>query len=1026
MLKSARIYAYKGWTWFMHELRPTIFKTNFRLGQQSEHFFIHNSCINRRETEMASYAALTSLMGTIHLISQSSLDLQEGHKKHLKLLSDKVSSVRELLDNSDDDQMKDLQKKVKDLANEAEDEVESQLRLVSEKDEHIRTEATERLLTILHQAIEGADSVTKELIKLKATNRSLEGSSSPRSHVSILENDMVGYNIEQELMRGQLTGHSSQLEVISVAGMGGIGKSTFARRMFSDPSILSFFDFRGWITVSKDYSLRKMLLSLLQDAIVEKEKKEKLEKKSNGDLADLLQKSLKGRRYLIVVDDIWSREAWDDIRLWFPEYNIASRILLTTRDMKVAQYASSPEDPFPMRPLELEESWNLFCQKAFDKKDCPTEFENVAKLVVENCKGLPLMISVVAGALSSKRRLEEWREVAQRVSSLVNLDDYQRCSGVLALSYKHLPSHLKACFLYFGVFPKAREISVKKLIRLWAAEGLLELKGLEGLEKLAPNLLHDLIDKNLVVVSTRSLCGRIKACRIHDLLHDLCLREAKSEMLLYSYVVDPVSYGAGKILPEGRRWVSVHSNGNFRRILFDDLTHSKTRSLHFSGNDLWQDSLLSLDHFKLLRVLDLEAVEFSYFPSEILHLVGLRYLALAIYEIPEDVPISNLWNLQTLIVSQSELDGRIGLPIGIWGLSQLRHLHCTSMYVHSPRKVSVNEVKQPILEKLLSVSGLSLSCCTKEIFEGIKKVKKLGIFVTVDDFTDVPECLDNLIHMHELETLNIAGFDMDLLGFNFRLPRLGSFPPNLKKLTLSETYLPWEDMTIISQLPKLEVLQLKNSAFVEAWSAERWEVTEMGFPELKFLLLEELDLKYWRAADIDDNFPCLERVVIRNCRYLKQIPKVFADSGTLQRIELWGCSPSLVTFAKKIQRNHEEDLGNNMLKVYDFDTIGELNSNEVNEEAAEGDVEKTVRASDEETGLDSDEESEDLAMKAVLDMLQTELDSDEEAGYTEKTGQSSRGRDRSKAYVYKNFFAPLLVDFFPNFHLEETEEDSSK
>ncbi|XP_016453755.1 putative late blight resistance protein homolog R1A-3 [Nicotiana tabacum] len=983
---------------------------------------------------MAAYAALTSLMGTIHLISQSTLDLLEGHKEHLKLLYEKVGSMLEFLDtNSDDEPMKDLLKKVKDVAHKVEDEVESQLRLVSEKDEHVRTEADERLLAILHQAIEGADSVTKELVKLKeninmqAANRSLEGSSSPRSHVSILENDMVGYNIEQECMRGQLIGRSSQLEVISIAGMGGIGKSTFAKKMFYDPSILSFFDFRGWITVSKDYSLRKMLLSLLQDTIVEKEKKEKLDKKSNGDLADLLQKSLKGRRYLIVVDDIWSREAWDDIRLWFPENSNASRILLTTRDMKVAEYASSPEDPFPMRPLELEESWNLFCQKAFGKKDCPTEFENVAKLVVENCKGLPLMISVVAGALSSKRRLEEWREVAQSVSSLVNLDDYQRCSGVLALSYKHLPSHLKACYLYFGVFPKAREISVKKLIRLWAAEGLLELKGLEGLEKLASNLLHDLIDKNLVVVSTRSLCGRIKACRIHDLLHDLCLREAKREMLLYSYVVDPISYGAGKILPDGCRWVSVHSNGNFRRILFDDLTHSKTRSLHFSANDLWQDSLLSLNHFKLLRVLDLEAVEFSYFPSEILHLVGLRYLALAIYKIPEDVPISNLWNLQTLVVSQSELDGRISLPIGIWGLSQLRHLHCTSMYVHSPQKVSVNEVNHPILEKLLSVSGLSLSCCTKEMFEGIKKVKKLGIFGTGNEFIDVPECLDNLIHLHELETLKIAGFNMDLLDFDFRLPRLVSFPPNLKKLTLSKTYLPWEDMTIISKLPKLEVLQLKNSAFVEAWSAERWEVTEMGFPELKFVLLEKLDLKYWRAADIDDNFPCLERVVIRNCSYLKQIPKVFADSGTLQRIELWGCSPSLVTFAKKIQENHE-DLGNNMLKVYAFDTIGEVNSDEVNEEAAEGDMEKTVKSLEQETGLDSDEDSEDLAMKAVLDMLQSELDSDEEAADidAEKAGQSSRGRDRSKAYVYKNYFAPLLVEFFPNFHLEETEEESSK
>lgn len=180
-----------------------------------------------------------------------------------------------------------------------------------------------------------------------------------------------------------------------------------------------------------------------------------------------------------------------------------SRILLTTRDMNVAQYASFPDAPFPMCFLEPEESWNLFCQKAFGKQDCPTEFENVAKVVVENCKGLPLMISIVVGTLSSKRTLDEWRKVALSVSTFVSLDDYQCCSGVLALSYNHLPSYLKACFLYFGVFPKSSEISMKKLVRLWVVEGLLEIKGLEGLEKVAINLFHDLIDKSLIVVRKR-------------------------------------------------------------------------------------------------------------------------------------------------------------------------------------------------------------------------------------------------------------------------------------------------------------------------------------------------------------------------------------------------------------------------------------------------------------------------------------------------------------------------------------------
>ncbi|XP_070048394.1 putative late blight resistance protein homolog R1A-10 isoform X2 [Nicotiana tomentosiformis] len=866
------------------------------------------------------YAAVTSLMGTIQLISQSTSDLQEDHKEHLKLLYDKVGSMLEFLDtNSDDEPMKDLLKNVKDVAHKVEDEVESHIQREAQKKLlkmlqrvfHLPTNAHSRLLMILQRAIKDIDSVNRELLKLRennmrAGNCSLGASTSSQSNASTLEKEIVGYNIEQELMLGQLRGHSSQLEVISIFGMGGIGKSTFAKRIFFDPSILSFFDIRAWIVVSKDYSIRKMLLSLLQNAIgVDEEADKKSDgeqpnrlQKSDGDLedglqkiddalADRLQKSLKGRRYLIVVDDIWSTEAWDEIKLWFPDNSNRSRILLTTRDMNVAQYASFPNDPFPMRLLKPKESWHLFCQKAFGNK----------------------------GTLSSKRTLDAWREVAKSVSSLVNLDDYERCSRVLSLSYSYLPSHLKACFLYFGVFPKASEISVKKLIRLWVAEGLLELKGLEELEKLGSSLLHDLINKSLVVVSKRSLDGKTKTCRIHDLLHDLCLREAEKENLLY-VVNPPIAKGHRTVFPKGRRWVSLHSTRGFSSLFrFGDLTHSKTRSLHISFTISIDYLALRLNHFKLLRVLDLEKVGFDNLPREIVHLVSLRYLAMIVRTIPKDLPISKLWNLQTFVFPQCfpNTCHTIYLSNEIWEMSQLRHLHSSKIYLNSPPKVSsANEVKYRVLENLQSVYGLSSSCCTKEIFEGIKKVKKLGIFGKNDEYDGKSRCLDNLIYLHELEELSIKSYMSSFV----RLPRLDSFPPNLKKLTLNDTGLMWKDMTTISMLPKLNVLQLKNGAFRLRIA---WEVTEMGFPELKFLLLEELNLVYWRAAD--DYFPCLERVIIRNCRYLKEIPQGFADSVTLQQIELHGCIPSLVTFAERIQKEQLESLGSDMLKVYAFETI---------------------------------------------------------------------------------------------------------
>ncbi|OIS99623.1 putative late blight resistance protein -like r1b-16 [Nicotiana attenuata] len=564
-----------------------------------------------------------------------------------------------------------------------------------------------------------------------------------------------------------------------------------------------------------------------------------------------------------------------------------------------------------MHLLGPDDSWNLFYQKAFAEKGFPIEFEDVGKDVAKNCKGLPLMIVVVAKFLSSKRTLEEWRKVAESLSSLADVDAYQQCSEVLALSYNHLPSYLKGCFLYFGLFPKASKISMEKLNRLWIAEGLLKVKGLEGLEEVAASHLNYLIDKSLVIVSKRSMDGKIIRCMIHDLVHDFCLKEADRQNLLYFVNTD--IDGPLWFIPEGCRWMSLQLRRFYLHRPFPHFAYSKLRS--FSVN--CKKIILNRCYFKLLRVLDMEKRKILHFPIAILELVLLRYLALRIRK-PGKLPISKLLNLQTLVVRpiHTGIWGMYSLPNGIWKLSQLRHLHCWCMYLDSPQLASQNEVKNSILENLQTVYGLRPSCCTKEIFEGIKKVKKLEIVGEAQEFNSETGWHNNLKYLEELEALKVTvslyyGFDYPPCLIN---PSPGSFPPYLKKLTLSRTCLPWNYTNIFSKLPNLEVLELKNGAF----SGNEWEITEMGFPKLKFLLLEDLLLIYWTATD--DCFQCLERVYIRECRYLQEIPEGFADSVTLQLIELHKCCHPLVTFAKQIQEKHEE-LGNNMLKVYAFDSM---------------------------------------------------------------------------------------------------------
>lgn len=157
---------------------------------------------------------------------------------------------------------------------------------------------------------------------------------------------------------------------------------------------------------------------------------------------------------------------------------------------------------------------------------------DIGKHIAKKCEGLPLAIVVVAGILSKRDQTQDnWKQVAQSVRSCL-VDDPKKYMDTLAPSYNHLPLHLKPCFIYLGAFGEDSEIAVRKLIWLWVAEGFIRPEGQKCLEDVAEECLIDLIDRSLVIVSQRRINGGIKLCRIHDLLRELCLREADKENFL--------------------------------------------------------------------------------------------------------------------------------------------------------------------------------------------------------------------------------------------------------------------------------------------------------------------------------------------------------------------------------------------------------------------------------------------------------------------------------------------------------------
>ncbi|XP_059274651.1 putative late blight resistance protein homolog R1A-3 [Lycium ferocissimum] len=145
---------------------------------------------------------------------------------------------------------------------------------------------------------------------------------------------MVGCDDQMERLLEDLTqysGSSRERKFIRIIGMRGIGKTTLAKKVYNKADIRSHFDFRAWAIASSQHNVKKILISLLRSP-----KGDTFYIEDEADLADMVQKSLKGKRYLIVLDDIWSTKAWDDMRLCFSSENNGSRILLTTYNSEVA------------------------------------------------------------------------------------------------------------------------------------------------------------------------------------------------------------------------------------------------------------------------------------------------------------------------------------------------------------------------------------------------------------------------------------------------------------------------------------------------------------------------------------------------------------------------------------------------------------------------------------------------------------------------------------------------------------------
>ncbi|KAH6838113.1 hypothetical protein C2S53_001204 [Perilla frutescens var. hirtella] len=709
------------------------------------------------------------------------------------------------------------------------------------------------------------------------------------------EKDVVGFeDVMEELIR-RLTEETNDFDVVSLIGMFGLGKTTLAWKLFNDPAILYEFPIRIWLSISQEFSDKDIFLGILKEftSITEE-----IRQKDDRELARTVASHLQTASFLIVMDDVWTPADWDRLRIALPKDNTKGKVLITSRNVDVGKYASCPRPPHELRFFTQKESWELLRLEALRKPDCPSELEGVGQRIARDCQGLPLAIVVIGGILATKfsasdisSMRKEWDKVSKRVSAYL-LDDKEndlaaRMKNFISLSYDKLPYHLRACFLYLGMFPEDYEIPASKLIRIWIGEGFIQqdIEHSSSLEETAEKYLADLINRNLVRIDKFKPDGKVKTCRIHDTLRDFCRAEAGNDNENF---LQEIKFNNGVFAPpvselHKYRRLSIHSN--CLDFISSKPIGPRVRSFVCLSKDeftLPPENIPDiLAAFKLLRVLDIKPITFPKINSDIFQLVHVRYIALSLNLPTLPSKFSQLWNIQTLIVDTTSRT--LEVKADIWNMKQLRHFKTNaSATLPKPSKDSKHGAE------LQTLGTISVESCTAERFDRASNLKKLGIrgqlALLLEGKMGSFDSLGKMKYLEKLKLINDVHPRPASEGILRGLPEPYKFPPKLRSLTLVATFLSWNVMSsILGLLENLEVLKLKDKAFM----GDTWK-TVGAFQRLEFLHIEHTDLAVWEASP--HHFPALKGLVLRNCEKLLGIPAGLAEVASLRMLDLHVCA----------------------------------------------------------------------------------------------------------------------------------------
>ncbi|XP_060967356.1 putative disease resistance protein RGA4 [Cannabis sativa] len=750
--------------------------------------------------------------------------------------------------------------------------------------------------------------------------------------------------------------------VISILGLGGIGKTTLAQIIYKDEMVADHFHLRIWVYVGEVFDVITIMQTIV-GSIKNSGANSYRDVYQLEELRNLIFQEIRDKRFLLILDDVWNQDynKWDELRSILFLGGKGSRVIVTTRNRSVALITGEKHQIFELGELEYMDSSLLFLKVTEGVERNYVTDPEMIKLregIVKRCSGNPLFIKVV-GSLLRLKSTKEWQSFYDKEFS-DNIEIEDPVLAAVRVSYDHLSFALKDCFAYCALFPKDYEFDVDTLVSLWMSQGF--IIGLDDkeqyLEKLGYEYVVELLERSFFHEIQRNELGYITKCKVHNLMHDLAKNIAGKAYATLSlnqaqFEGEPLHVSVDFHFDSS--WQISIPSSNLRGIRSLILHRQYPQAIESRSSQSICDVI---PKFKWIGMLDLHNTGIKILPKSIGELKFLSYLDLSQNVNMKALPnsISRLQLLQTLKLNHcSNLQT---LPRGITKLTSLRNLQNKSCYCLTQMPRGLHQLsnlrtlsefglcKEPTdfplkpngkLEELsslnylrgeLKIKNLTNPKDDKTAAANLKEKKDLLSLILIWDIEassvhqhdDYEKALEDLEPHPNLKRLSISTYGGR--KFSSWLPLL----KNLVKLSLSRCNRchclpPLDQLTNLQVLVVDELVELEY--IMDEPSKTRW------FSSLKELRLTNLpQLEGWFKDDSCENatFSGLSKLVVEDCPSLTSMPlflcleellvlkntswKPLQQTMALPATQIASSSSSLSSPLSKLSELHIMDMSN--------------------------------------------------------------------------------------------------------------------